>query len=315
MLKRCDFSYSRCATVSGAVVDAAPPVGIAAGLDLDHVGAEVGEVAGADRPGPAHRQVDDAQAFERPRRLARATRRRGARRRSSRRARRDPAPRPPKFGGVSVRWNGVPGASTVRPPTSIGTMALRSRNTGQLSTCFMSGTIANGRRRSRPEREPFLGGAVEEARDEARLQRIGAREPLAAHDVVRVAAELVHAHQLAERVPLRRRDDGDADEALLAAIDAHRIGRREAVEAPALLRRRRPRLDRLVLGERDGRLVHAHFPAPALLGEQRRHRRDEGGEPAHDRRLVVRQGERRAFRRSDQLHEARQCPAPSRRSP
>ena len=48
-----------------AIVDAAPPVGIAAGLDLDHVGAEVGQVARADRPGPAHRQVDYAQPFER----------------------------------------------------------------------------------------------------------------------------------------------------------------------------------------------------------------------------------------------------------
>ena len=110
------------------------------------------------------------------------------------------------------------------------------------------------------QREPFLGGAIEEARDEARLQRIGARQPLAAHDVVRIAAELGHAHQVAERLPLRRRDDGDADPALLAAIDAHRIGRREAVEAPALLRPRRPGLDRLVFGERDRRLVDAYLP-------------------------------------------------------
>ena len=55
-----------------AVVGAAPPVGIAAALDLDHLGAEVGELAGADRPGPAHGQVDDRAgppaAARRPRR-------------------------------------------------------------------------------------------------------------------------------------------------------------------------------------------------------------------------------------------------------
>ena len=45
-----------------AVVGAAPPVRIAAALDLDHLGAEVGELARAHRPGPAHGEVDDAQA-------------------------------------------------------------------------------------------------------------------------------------------------------------------------------------------------------------------------------------------------------------
>ena len=155
--------------------------------------------------------------------------------------------------------------------------------------------------------KPFLGGAVEEARHEARLQLVGARQPLRPHDELRMAAEVGHAHQVAERLPLRRRHDGDADPALLAAIDAHRIGRREAVEAPTLLRRAgRPGLDRLVLGQRDGGLVHAHLVAPALPAEQRRHGRNEGGEPAHDGRLVVGQGERRAFFRSDELHEARQ---------
>ena len=157
-----------------------------------------------------------------------------------------------------------------------------------------------------PEGEPFLGRTIEEARDEARLQRIGPRQPFAAHDVIGIAAELRHAHQVAERFPLRRRDDGDADPALLAAIDAHRIGRREAVEAPALLRARRPGLDRLVFGERDRRLVDAHLPGSALSAQQRRHRRNEGRKPAHDRRLIVRQGERRSFGRSDQLHEARE---------
>ena len=201
---------------------------------------------------------------------------------------------PPKLAGVRVRWNGEPGASTVLSPILIGTIALRSRNTGQLSTCFMSGTMAKGRRSSSPSGKPFLGRAVEEARHEARLQRIGVRQPLPSHDMLRMAAEVGHAHQVAERLPLRRRHDGDADPALLAAIDAHRIGRREAVEAPALLRRAgRPGLDGLVFGERDGGLVHAHLLAAALPAEQRGHRRNEGGQPAHDRRLIVRQGERR----------------------
>src|SRR5205807_10113127 len=38
--------------------------GIAARLDLDHIGAEVGQVARADRTGPTHRQVDDAEALK-----------------------------------------------------------------------------------------------------------------------------------------------------------------------------------------------------------------------------------------------------------
>src|SRR5882757_7130566 len=122
-----------------------------------------------------------------------------------------------------------------------------------------------------------------------------------------MAAEVGHAQKLAERLPLRRRHDGDADPALLAAIDAHRIGRREAVETPAFLRcGGRPSLDGLVLGERDGGLVNAHLVAQALPTEQRGHCWDEGGQPAHDRRLVVRQGKWRAFLWADQLHEARQ---------
>ena len=34
-------------------------------LDLDHVGAEIGEVAGRAGPGEHRRHVDDAQTFER----------------------------------------------------------------------------------------------------------------------------------------------------------------------------------------------------------------------------------------------------------
>ena len=184
---------------------------------------------------------------------------------ASRRARPDPAPCRRNSVASRVRWNGVPGASTVRPPTSIGTMALRSRNTGQLSTCFMSGTIAKGRRRSRPSAN-HSSAVRSRKRGMKRASSASARWSRSPPMTwCGIAAELGHAHQLAEGVPLRRGDDGDADEALLAAIDAHRIGRREAVEAPALLRRRRPRLDRLVLGQGDGRLVHAHFPAPALV--------------------------------------------------
>ena len=66
MWKRDEFFVEllRC---SRRLVDAAPPVGIVAGLDLDDVGAEVGKMAGRGRPRPAHREVDDAHAFERPR--------------------------------------------------------------------------------------------------------------------------------------------------------------------------------------------------------------------------------------------------------
>ena len=42
----------------------APPVEVLAGLHLDHVGAEVGELAGGERAGPAHRQVDDADLLK-----------------------------------------------------------------------------------------------------------------------------------------------------------------------------------------------------------------------------------------------------------
>src|SRR5213075_2826555 len=46
-------------------VDTAPPVRILDRLDLDDVRAEIGERTGADRPGPAHREVDHAHARER----------------------------------------------------------------------------------------------------------------------------------------------------------------------------------------------------------------------------------------------------------
>jgi hypothetical protein len=50
--------------------------------------------------------------------------------------------------------------------------------------------------------------------------------------------------------------------------------------------------------------VHADVVTPALAPEQRRHRRDEGAETAHDGRLIVGQGERRPRLGTDQLDEA-----------
>ena len=50
--------------------------------------------------------------------------------------------------------------------------------------------------------------------------------------------------------------------------------------------------------------MHADVIAAALAPEQRRHRRDERAKAAHDRRLVVGQGERRSRLGTDQLDEA-----------
>ncbi len=62
--------------VGRAPIDAAPPIRILDRFDLDHVGAEIGQRARANRTGPAHREIDNTHAFERkPARIARPRRR------------------------------------------------------------------------------------------------------------------------------------------------------------------------------------------------------------------------------------------------
>ena len=75
----------------GCGVPTAPPIEVAARLDLDHFGAEVGEVARGERARPTHGEIDDAGAVEEVRpargsggREHRRSRRRGRARRRGR---------------------------------------------------------------------------------------------------------------------------------------------------------------------------------------------------------------------------------------
>ena len=49
---------------------AAPPVGLRGGFDLEHVGAQIGEIARRQRPRPAHAEVRHAHTVQWPRRAA-----------------------------------------------------------------------------------------------------------------------------------------------------------------------------------------------------------------------------------------------------
>ena len=49
----------------GRVIRAAPPIRVGAALHLDDLGAKIGQLAGGERPGPAHRQIDHPQARQR----------------------------------------------------------------------------------------------------------------------------------------------------------------------------------------------------------------------------------------------------------
>ena len=102
----------RCRSPVGPGPDQRPRRRARRPLDLDVVGAEVGEEAAGDRAGPVRRHLEDAQPGERAAAVGRrpsvgARDRRGRRRR--RRARRPPAPGRAAAPGVAVKLYGWPG--------------------------------------------------------------------------------------------------------------------------------------------------------------------------------------------------------------
>ena len=246
---------------------AAPPVEVLAGLDLDHVGAEVGELAGGERPGPAHRQVDNADVAEQ----------RGSARGLSvcglsvcgvsvcgLSVRRPSGRHPVRLLGVASRLRGgltapvcrrVVVLAEARGPASgcRGSAVKTKRRAGGEETALVGVFGLNPGaaipelleveqlRRRRRERErdarglpgldPLAGGPLEEARPERGVDPVGVLEPVDRHLVAGLGAELVEAQQRAEAPPLRWSHGGHAEPAVTAGIDADRIGGPEAVDA------------------------------------------------------------------------------------
>ena len=109
---------------------------------------------------------------------------------------------------------------------------------------------------------------------------------------------------------MRRRHHRGADPAVARAIDPERIGRCEAPDPGALLRLVTDRGFRhLIFGQREAGLVDAGVETPPSVAHPRHQPRaggNEGPEPRDITGLKIRRLQRRAIRRADELHEARE---------
>src|SRR6185437_16506892 len=110
--------------------------------------------------------------------------------------------------------------------------------------------------------EPFLGGALQEAMGVEALDLVRVLRALRADGEARVGEGVRHVEHLAERAPLRRGGDADADPSLAALEHAYRIGAGETVDAGTRARRG-DTLRGLRFGERHVGLVRADLEPPA----------------------------------------------------
>ncbi len=273
-------------------------------------------MARGERPSPAHRQIEHAQPGERP---------------LGRRCGQCGGPRINAAGGPSQCIGARSRNCAAGPRGRRGEAQRRARcfvcsgPVGQLREHTPAAVLGAGQQVGHgwndderhalleTDREPFVGGAGQEAIGESRLQLHGATQPVAVDEIASVSDQVVEPEQSAERAPLRWRDDGNTDPAGLAPIDAEREVGCELVDAPApVLGADAPGQRDIVVGQRQARLVGADLQPPSTGLRrvlQRRHAGDEGGQAGHGGGLVVRNRSRRSCGGADQLGGPRERPA------
>ena len=160
------------------------------------------------------------------------------------------------------------------------------------------GQVGHRRKRDAPalaQLQPFGRPALQQRRPQHRVERVGLLQALQGHLVARLAAQRRLIDQVAEGRPLRRCQCGEADPAVLRAVDAARVGGREAVDAAP---------QRNIAAGRGGAggafaeaqigTEHIHIdaaPGPAApAAQQRTQGRNDGGDAGDDlRRMAARQ--------------------------
>jgi hypothetical protein len=266
---------------------AAPPVRPVGGFDLQHVGAQVAQVAGGQRPGPAHAEVGDAHPGHRPARAA---------------------ARPGRGHAVEAEAEGQGGAH--RPRLAHGRERSAPRPVGH------AGQVPGPRRRGDRDAgllaglHPVVGRALGDQRRQQRVQFVGADRAVGRGGQARVLDEVGTLDQRAQRRPLRGGQGGDADVTVRGRIDRGRIDRGVAVDAVAA--RQGQRIGRrghdARLGEAERRFQHidVHPARPIRPGHQRRQAADEAVQPGQRLGGVALGQDRWAFRQAERKGDAAQ---------
>src|SRR3954471_17120939 len=255
--------------IGRAAIDAAPPVRILRRLDLDHVGAEIGERPRADRPGPSHREIDNTNTFERKPILPVRPGHRYAHGaccgvRAAKHLLAD-------IGNRSATSRRRAGEALHGTSGEAGLVADHDRDDGAtrflLLVCDQVADVRHRHDRDfSPQAfgEPFLRRALLQLRNELAFDFIDLLQAIDAHEQGRIVAQFVQSEHLTEGAPLRRRYRGDAEPALFGLVDADRKGRPEPVNAdPPHDVAARKRLEHDVFGDRDRGLKNTQAMAAA----------------------------------------------------
>ena len=122
-------------------------------------------------------------------------------------------------------------------PSKAGTLPLKARKLLRSRQCGVSSNsavVGTGRERDTPPlalQEKVVGLVLQEGRRQQRIDLIRRRHALVGRRIGGITGEVGQADHLAQRLPLLRRQRGDADPAVGRAIDGLRIGRAETVYA------------------------------------------------------------------------------------